>query len=574
MENDKGSADTSAGQAAGAAIAVGATATATTIAVSGGIEQGLGSQPIGGSVAEFENSLGFSVLPPENVSLSQASRFLGQATCGANRQDIEHLASIGYNAWLNEQFAMPRGRSHWRWMKSRNIEDDPRHAINGRGKRFWDASIWRQLIASHDQLRQRVALALLDTMVVGIEGLSERWPQFAMAAYMDLLLDNAFGNYRDLIGAITKSSAMAQYLTYLSSSREDGSGTMPDENYARELMQLFTIGLHQLKQNGELRLGKDEPLPAFTQDDVTQLAKIFTGLRLQSNDLSTPDVHRRPLVIDPRANETGDVYFLRHKISGGGMEAVDAALDVLFMHPNTPPFFARTLIRRLVSSNPSRHYINRVAATFIDDGTGQRGDMKAVIKAVLTDPEARSEGALTAPHTGKVRDPILRLTNWARAFGARSRNGTWYIGNLSSPDRGLGQSPGRSPSVFHFFRPGFSPPQSELSRRGLVAPELQIANEQSVISYINFMAITIRKGAARGDIKANYSYLLGLSTNAAALLNEVDLILAGGQLSSERRKLIAGALNNMRDDDLRTKLNRVRAAILLTMVSPDYLVLK
>ena len=529
----------------------------------------------GDSADDFADDINYDSSASSNLTLEQASRFLSQATCGPTRDEIDRLKRIGIDTWLDEQFSMSRPQGHWSWLRSRGVDDDRSNGPNGPGKKYWDASIWRMLITAPDQLRQRVALALLDTMVVGIDGLNEDWVQFAMANYVDLLLDNAFGNYRDILGAITTSSAMGQYLTFISSSREDVDGTMPDENYARELMQLFTIGLWRLKLNGDVLVIDGEPQPTYTQDDVSQLARVFTGMRHQNDNFSTPNPHSSPLVIDPATNERGDSYFLRTTIPGGGMKAVDAALDVLFNHYNTAPFFAKTLIRRLVTSNPSRGYIRRVARVFRDNGSGVRGDMKAIIRAVLTDREARSDGALTAPHTGKVRDPVLRLTHWARAFGLRSPSGDWSFPNISSSVVGIGQAPGHSPSVFNFFRPGYSPPQSELIARGLVAPELQIANEQSVIGYVNYMASAVLNNNVRNtDTVSDESWLLPLARNAEALVAEVNLTLAAGQLSPAEIKLIVNAVNSFRPTNDFRRRRRVITAVLLTLVSPGYLVLK
>jgi uncharacterized protein (DUF1800 family) len=365
---------------------------------------------------------------------------------------------------------------------------------------------------------------------------------------------------------------MAQYLTYISSSKES-AGSMPDENYARELMQVFTIGLHRLNQDGQVRLLDGAPAPTYKQSDVSGLARVFTGLRLSSYNFSTPDMHAKPLVVDSTRNETGTSYFLGRQVSGGGMRAVSAALDIIFQHENTAPFFARSLIRRLVTSNPSASYISRVAAKFVNDGNGRRGDMKAVIRAVLTDPEARSDAALTAPHTGKVRDPVLRFTAWARAFNLNSTTGSWDIGDLSSPFEALGQSPGRAPSVFHFFRPGYSPPQSELSERGLVAPELQIADEQSIISYLNFMKPRIGSGFELRKIYPNYSWILPLANNAEALVNEINLVLAAGQLRKEHVQLIVQVMNSISAINNDRRMRRVHVAIFLTMASSDFIVL-
>ena len=507
--------------------------------------------------------------------MQQASRFLAQTTNGGTRAEIGQLCEIGIEAWLARQFAMLRGQSHWSWMKSRGFQDDEANARGGKASAGWDASIWRQLITAPDQLRQRVALALLDFMVVSIDGLDLRWSQFAMAAYMDLLLDHALGDFRKLLGAITTNAAMGSFLTFLGSSKANGKGALPDENYAREFLQLFTIGLYELNQDGTPRRdGNGLPVETYSQEDITQLARVFTGFRLASEDLTTPDPLRQPLIIDAPANEAEPSAFLGRQVQGGGMQAVDAALDIIFNHANVPPFVSKSLIQRLVTSNPSPGYVERVASVFCDNGHGARGDLGAVVYAILVDPEARSDLALAAPHAGKLREPVQRLTNWARAFAVSSTSGSWEIGDRSSAAKGIGQSPGRSPSVFNFFRPGYVPPNSELAMRGLVAPEFQITDEQSIIGYTNQIYGLINNGAADGDVLANYAPLLAKAADAAALVAEVDLVLAAGQLSPASVQIIQSAVEQINPEREGGLENRVKATILLTMSSPDYLILK
>jgi uncharacterized protein (DUF1800 family) len=295
---------------------------------------------------------------------------------------------------------------------------------------------------------------------------------------------------------------------------------------------------------------------------------VFTGLTLQGPDTRNT-VHRHPLVFDPSKNETGPSTFLGRTVSGGGMTALNAALDVIFHHRNMAPFFSRALIQRLTTSNPSPAYIRRVANRFADNGNGVRGDMKAVITAVLTDTEARSTGAIGAPHTGKLRDPVQRITHWCRAFDAKSTSGQWYFGDMTGK---LLNSPGRSQSVFNFFRPGFTPPNSELQRRGLVAPELQIADEQSVLAYINFMENLVDFGL--GDMRAQYLALMPIADHTEALIYEINLVLAAGQLTAGTQAIIANTLNAIGSGTYRQRRQRIWTTILLVFTAPEYLVLQ
>jgi uncharacterized protein (DUF1800 family) len=508
---------------------------------------------------------------PAGITPKEASRFLAQATNGATRETIDELVATGIDDWLTNQFAMPRSMSHWDWLVSAGYRDNPKFAPLNDG---WDNSIWRQLITAPDQLRQRVALALLDFLVVSVNGLQLiGWRQFAICQYMDKLLDNAFGNYRSLLGAITRSVGMSVYLTFANNSKANGKGSMPDENYARELMQLFTIGLHELNADGTERLGADgKPIETFNQTDVSQLSRVFTGISFVSEDFSTPDLFLSSMIMRSYMNEPGPSTFLGHTVSGGGMAAVDAALDIIFAHPNVPPFVSKILIKRLVASNPSTAFVGRVAAVFADNGQGIRGDLKAVITAILTDTEVRDVSFLPNPNVGKLRDPVQRFTNWARAFKANSATGIWAIGDTSDIGTKLGQSPGRSPSVFNFFTPDYAPPNTSISQAGLIAPEFQITNEQSVLGYVNFMHSAVANGVA--DLIPDYGDMLPHASDSAALVGEINLILAAGQLPSATISRIRGAVDSIPFSSQNGPENRVKTAIILTLASPDYLTLR
>ena len=350
--------------------------------------------------------------------------------------------------------------------------------------------MWRQAITGQDQLRQRVGQALLSFLVVGIDGVNTNWRAFAAANYVDVLMDNAFGNYRDILDKVTTSPAMGYYLTYLGNRKANAAtGAQPDENYARELMQLFTLGVSKLNADGTVQTSGTTTLDAYTQDDVSGLARVFTGFNLDATDSTTPDRLRRPLIQQAANHELGTKVFLGTTIPANtdGFASLRIALDTIFANANVPPFVSKQLIQRLVTSNPTPAYVGRVAAVFANNGSSVRGDMKAVIRAILTDSEARSDANLTAANFGKLREPVMRLTNWARAFGATSPSDAWAFGNTTSSLNRLAQSPGRSPSVFNFFRPGYTPPNTAIATAGLVAPEMQITNEPSVIAYVNYM---------------------------------------------------------------------------------------
>ncbi|KQU49841.1 hypothetical protein ASG67_10855 [Sphingomonas sp. Leaf339] len=487
---------------------------------------------------------------------------------GATKATIADVIDKGYEAWITAQFALPRATTHWDWLVA-NGYNVTGNINNTAG---FDTTMWRQLIVEPDQLRQRVGMALLDMLVVGIDAVNLNWKQFAAAAYVDLLLDNAFGNYRTLMDAITTSAAMGSFLTFLGNRKANATtGAAPDENYARELMQLFTLGLYQLNMDGSVKGGSNPP-GTYTQADVAGLARVFTGLSLATNVSTTPDRYRQPLVMNAAINETGSASFLSTGASGGGMAAIKTALDAIFAHPNVPPFVSKQLIQRLVTSNPSPAYVGRVAAKFADNGSGVRGDMKAVVTAILLDTEARSDTALTTATAGKLREPVMRLTAWARAFSVTSPSNAWSFGDTSSQSTRLAQSMGRSQTVFNFFRPGYSPPASAIASAGLVAPEFQITNEQSVVGYVNYMYGLVANGA--GDAKADYTDILLKAADTAALVDEVNLLLAAGQLSATTLAAIRLAVDSVAATAAGGPTNRVGIAIMLTLAAPEFLMVK
>ena len=501
------------------------------------------------------------------MTQTQASRFLGQATMGGTKAMVADVVAKGYDGWLTAQFATARTTTHWDWL----VANGYNAAANVNSEAGFDATMWRGMISDPDQLRQRVAMALLDYLVVGIDGTNIGWRTFAAAGYVDVLLDNAFTNYRTIMDAITFNAGMSSFLTYINNRKANPTtGAQPDENYARELMQLFTLGLYKLNMDGTT--AGTTPTETYTQADVSGLARVFTGLSLNGSDATTPDRIRLPLVVNASINETGTATFLGASVSGGGTNAIKVALDTIFAHQNIAPFVSKQLIQRLVTSNPSPAYVARVANVFVNNGSGVRGDMKSVIRAVLLDTEARDDSALTATSSGKLREPVMRLTGWARAYGATSPSAAWAIGDTSSTTTRLGQAMGRSQSVFGWFRPGYTPPDTGIASAGLVAPEFQITNEQTTVAYVNYMQALVQNGT--GDVKADYTDALTRATDSQGLIDDVNLVLAGGQLSTATVASIKAALDSISATTTAGQQNRVYAAILLTLASPDYLTVK
>ena len=503
---------------------------------------------------------------------AQAARFLGQASFAAIDADVARVQALGYAGWLDEQMNAAPSQSRWDWMVSKGWADVGfRNTQTG-----LDNMLWRKLISSPDVLRQRIVLALTEIFVVSPLGIPIGWRQFSCAAYLDMLEARCFGNFRDLLDAVTLSSAMGVYLNMRGNQRENlATGRVPDENYAREVLQLFTIGLYELNPDGsQKKTPGGATIETYDQATVTGLAKVFTGW-----DFSTvgpaltdaPDRLRAQMEFVPSRFSPSEKRFLGVTIPGStdGVIALKTALDTIFNHPNVGPFFGRQLIQRLVTSNPSPAYVARVAAAF---NGGVRGDLRAVIRAVLLDPEARTASPPTDPNWGKVREPVLRFVQWARTFTASSSTDVWGIGDTTDPATRLGQSPLRSPSVFNFFRPGYVPPNTSFAASGRVAPELQITNESTVVGYANYMQTRIQSGIA--DVLPNYAAEQALADDVTKLVDRVATRLAGGTISEATLASIRTAVGTISAATDAGRLNRVRATIMLVLCAPEYLVQK
>ncbi len=465
---------------------------------------------------------------------------------------------------------------------------------------------WINAITGEDQLRQRMAFALSQILVVsGSEGSLLFELPFTMAHYQDILADNAFGNYRDLLEEVTYSPAMGLYLTYFQNRKEDpATGRMPDENYAREVMQLFSIGLVELEMDGSVKTdGSGTPLETYTNRDVTGLAKVFTGFSYdgprfepEDGDLSI-EAFTSPMIIFSEYHSESEKTFLGTTIPAGtsGEESVDLALDTLVNHPNTPPFISRQLIQRFVTSHPEPDYIERVATAFADGtyalpsgtvvGDGRRGDLSATLAAVLFDDEAREAQGFDADRFGKVREPVLRFVQWARAFDVETVTPdlTRILWNTSRSEW-LAQAPYKSPSVFNFYRPGYVAPGTETGAAGLTMPELQLVNAATIAGYANFMTIFAAEilaenaeGAEQNSFRPDYTDEIALASDPAALVDHLDLLLAHQNLSQETKDKIAKIINdlpleNADDPTYDGPLTRARIAVILVMTAPDYLV--
>jgi uncharacterized protein (DUF1800 family) len=518
---------------------------------------------------------------------ADASRFLAQSTFGPTSAEIDRVMGIQLEAWLEEEFAKPQSFTHLGYWQERVAASGTPNSSN---TDWIYQSFWRNALAADDALRQRVAFALSQIFVVSLNDANVSQHPRGVASYFDVLGRNAFGNFRTLLEEVTLHPMMGLYLSHLR-NRGDGD-RVPDENYAREVMQLFTIGVHQLNPDGTRVAGADgQPIETYTNDDVTGIAKVFTGWSWAGPDTeasrfngggnpSYPNRNIEPMQPYAQYHSEAAKVFLGGSCPAGTMPRVSltCGLDRLFMHSNVGPFIGRQLIQRLVTSNPSPGYVARVAAAFADNGQGVRGDLKAVLRRILLDPEARVAPAPGDAVFGKPREPLLRMTALMRAAKATSTSGQFQIHNTDDPGSSLGQTAMRSPSVFNFWRPGYTPPNSELSRSGLVAPEMQVANESSAAGYLNAMQAAIQNGYGSGnDVKLDITELQTIAHDVDALLGRVELLLTSGAYRPETRTRIRDVVNAVvvpavGDTAIaNARRDRVRLALFLTVASPEFL---
>ncbi|MBI3425015.1 MAG: DUF1800 family protein [Acidobacteria bacterium] len=515
-------------------------------------------------------------LPSGTPTPREAARFLTQATFGPAQTDLDRLPQLGYQAWLNEQFSAPLV-SHVAYLdaaKAAGVEINTHHTMEP-----W----WAQALAGRDQLRARVVFALSQIFVISNASGPLEGEAFALSSYLDMLNRNAFGNFRQLLEEVTLHPAMGAYLNLLQNDREDpATGREPNENFAREVLQLFSIGLYQLNPDGTLKLDAGGlPVPTYNQTTIENFAKVFTGWNHAGNDQTKawkwqwPDRNwRAPLEAWVTHHSTGEKVLLngaRLPANQTPQKDLKDALDNIFNHPNVGPFIARQLIQRLVTSNPSPGYVYRVANVFDNNGAGVRGDLKAVVRAILLDYEARSPDVIGNQGFGKQREPVLRFSALLRAFNVRSNTGKFRIWNLESPLWGMGQNPLYAPTVFNFFQPGYAQPGA-MTEAGLVAPEFQITTETSIIGSSN----TLRGVAFRGltwdqdQLTLDYTVLLPLAVNPGnpgQLLDKLNLLLLANALTSETRARLLTVLNTIAASD---QLGRVQMAVYLILLSPEF----
>ncbi len=512
---------------------------------------------------------------PSAPSRADATRFLQRASFGPSPEDVDRVIELGFEQWLDEQLATAPVGSHL----GRRIEHGGTLP-----------SIWESYLSAPDQLRKRFAYALSQIFVISgnVVG-NER-----VASYADLLETHCFGTYRNLLEQVTRSQAMGQYLTYENNQRADPSrGTVPDENYAREILQLFSIGLWERNQNGRLRRDSaGNPIPTYDNEDIVGLARVFTGFSMPYGDLS---VFAEPMVstsgFATEWHERGEKRFLGEVISANPNQTLDqsvgAALDIIAVHRNVAPFICQQLIQRLVTANPTPAYVRRVADVFNNDGSGTRGNLAAVLRAILLDDEAWRSPQWG--RFGKVREPVLRFSAVTRSLRISSTGSPWPIFSLADRAQALGQQPFEAPSVFNFYRPGYTPPNTRLGERGFVAPELQITDETTTIGWINFLQQFLMDPPQAGStrIALELDDLIALTPNltvtaaeASALVDEVTARLCPDGLQPVQRRRIVTAVQGAANPNIapsdtynrdRLLRGRVVGAIVMVAATTDFI---
>ena len=507
---------------------------------------------------------------PQPITTAEAFQFLNQATFGATEAEADRLIGMRYEAWIDAQLRAPTSRQ-----LPHMLSLPPPQFM---GQLHVDrVDIWfRNSLWGEDQLRQRVAFALSEIMVVSQLGALQGRP-FAVADYYDLLARNAFGNYRDLIEEVTLHPAMGVYLSMLGNERPNPAlNIRPDENYARELMQLFSIGLVELNLDGTVRLDAgNQPIPTYDQLIIEGFAHVFTGWTWANSPTfgsgRVPVTSQyTPMELWPDYHDTGAKQLLNGVVLPAGQtgeQDLADALDNIFNHPNVGPFMAIRLIQRLTTSNPSPAYVRRVAEVFNNNGSGVRGDLGAVVRAILLDPEAVPSAASAVD--GKLKEPLLRLTQLYRAYDATSISGRYPLGAAYII---FGQGPLQSPSVFNFFSPFYAPP-GEIRDGGLVAPELEIATEYQNTFITNYMLVqTFGLNHTNPDLQDDDIYIdiqeeMDLAIDIDALTDRAADKLLGGQISDTLRTEIAGMLERLPETDATL---RAAETIYLIVTSPEY----
>jgi len=496
-------------------------------------------------------------------------RFLEQATFGPTPELVAHVQEVGFAGYLNEQFNAPISGypSLPLYPTTRDLVACPNNSTCQRDNYthyLLQNQFFLNALYGPDQLRQRVAFALHQIIVVsGVDITQPSW----MAPYLQLLDRNAFGNFRQLLYDVTLNPAMGNYLDINGNTR-----TRPNENYAREVLQLFSIGTVMLNLDGSQQLdGAGQPIPSYDQTTVDNFARVFTGWRLATAPATGVPNYRDPMTVNEAQHDTEQKVLLNGMVLPKGQNTrrdLDDALDNIFHHPNVGPFIARQLIQHLVTSNPSPAYIAAVASVFNGNETGVRGDLRSVVSAILLHPEAR--GAVkTDANYGRLRHPAQFAANLLRAFGARSANGTEASDGYINPQTvAMGMDLFRPPSVFSYFSPSGVAPGTG----GLRGPEFGLLSTSTALRRLNFVntmvfsSIGVTANSPKGT-SLDLSAMQALAGNPAVMVEALNTLLLHGTMSAAMRDSIVGAVSAVAASN---PLKRARTAVYLVATSSQY----
>jgi uncharacterized protein (DUF1800 family) len=534
-----------------------------------------------------------------NTSLTmdqQASRFLSQATFGPTPASIAELRGLDYdyNRWIDLEAAKPASSATALLQAAKNAGQITTfdRGPNRRART-------QVMLAGTDQLRQRVAYALSQIMVISDFESAISNGQEGSSSYYDMLARNALGSFRTLLMDITRHPMMGRYLTHYKNRKANPTtGTQPDENYAREVMQLFTIGLYQLTSDGtNVTDASGRPVETYTNANISEFARVFTGFTDENNNPNAVGTgagrtdfpaatqnYTQPMLMWEFQHDQGSKTLLSYPgarksvlpANQGGLQDVADALENLIEHPSTAPFIARQLIQRLITSNPSPAYVGRVAAVFVNNGAGQRGDLLAVVRAILLDAEARNLSTIAQPNSGKLKEPFLRVTGLLRAMHYTVQDGTLpYDFGSTISESTIGQFPLASSSVFNFYLPDHRPP-GPIDAAGLVGPEYQILTSVFAVTLPNALYTITQTGAGRFAL--NLADQEALAASPPALLDNLNLLLVHGTMSDATRNAILAAVNGvtvaMVPSGITFNQTRARLAVYLVAISPEAAVSK
>tara|TARA_Y100000385_G_scaffold259485_1_gene288640 strand:- start:1494 stop:3347 length:1854 start_codon:yes stop_codon:yes gene_type:complete len=561
-----------------------------------------------------------------NSRLFETGRFLSQATMGADLDLINIVKNMDFGVWIDQQITEPvtylQSEVEDIWeeyldtLESRGYED-PQDAF-GPAMPELTSAWWHNNMVASDLIRQKVAFALSEMFVISSNS-DLGGEAIAMAHYYDKLLDGAFGNYKDILSEVSLHAAMGYYLSHFNNPKAVPEENLhPDENYAREIMQLFSIGLYELNNDGTHQLNNDgNSIPTYDNADIKEMAKIFTGLGpggINENVWWTDEPYfglgifgidwTVPMAMYEDFHEPGIKVILKNDTIPAnqlGLDDIDEAINVLFNHQNVPPFISYRLIQRLVKSNPTPNYVERIANVFIDNGNGVRGDMAAIIKAILLDEEARNGEYMFEQHSSRLREPLVRHMQITKGLEIVEEPGGRYWHNFDY-DNSLKQQILFAPTVFNFFLPNHQP-VGDIANSGMVSPEFKIHDTSSSINYFNAAYRWTRDwgeliNSGRyfynsdlvnddgsiggwdmygfGETYIDYEAYTDLADTPELLINELDKVLTHGQLSDEVRQSLRDNLPNISWDgyEYGWERERVRTAIYLITISPDFAVIR